>query len=226
MSMHLTGSIFDYLIAFASGVLVSFTPCVYPVLPITASFIAGANTTGTRWHGFVLSLLYVLGMAIVYSLLAVVAALTGKIFGQIQNSAVFYFIVAVLLIFFSFVMFDKISLPAIAGGGVRKFKSDSLWSVIIFGMVAGLVVGPCTAPVLASLLVYIASRENIIHGVGLMFVFAYGVGASLIVVGTFSGVLSRLPKSGMWLVRIKQICAWILLAVGVFFIYKGIRIIH
>ena len=221
--MHLTGSISDYFIAFSSGVLVSFTPCVYPVMPITASFIAGANTTGRRWHGFVLSLLYVLGMAIVYSVLAVVAALSGRIFGQIQNSVIFYFIIGSLLVFFAFVMFYKISLPSLALGRVHRFKADSLWSVVIFGMVAGLVVGPCTAPVLASLLVYVASRQNIVHGVSLMFVFAYGVGFSLILVGTFSGLLSRLPKSGAWLLRIKQICGWILLAIGLFFIYKGIR---
>ncbi len=221
--MHLTGSISDYFIAFSSGVLVSFTPCVYPVMPITASFIAGANTTGRRWHGFVLSLLYVLGMAIVYSVLAVVAALSGRIFGQIQNSVIFYFIIGSLLVFFAFVMFDKISLPSLSLGRVHRFKADSLWSVVIFGMVAGLVVGPCTAPVLASLLVYVASRQNIVHGVSLMFVFAYGVGFSLILVGTFSGLLSRLPKSGAWLLRIKQICGWILLAIGLFFIYKGIR---
>lgn len=224
--MNLTGSFFDYIVAFASGVLVSFTPCVYPVMPITASFIAGANTTGTRWHGFALSLLYVLGMALVYSLLALIAALTGKVFGQIQNSAPFYFVISIMLIFFAFVMLDKIMLPAFGGHKAHKLKPDSLFSVLLFGMVAGLIVGPCTAPILASLLVYVASRHNIIHGVSLMFAFAYGVGFSLILVGTFSGLLGRLPKSGTWLLRIKQVCGLILLAIGLFFLYKGIKILH
>jgi cytochrome c-type biogenesis protein len=224
--MHLTGSFVDYFIAFASGVLVSFTPCVYPVMPITASFIAGANTTGTRWHGFALSLLYVLGMAIVYSVLALIAALSGKVFGQIQNSAPFYFIVGVMLIFFAAVMFDKIMMPSLGGRGAHQLKSDNFWSVLLFGMVAGLVVGPCTAPVLGSLLVYISSKQNIFHGISLMFVFAYGVGASLIVVGTFSGLLGRMPKSGMWLLRIKQICGLILLVSGLFFFYKGMRLVY
>jgi cytochrome c-type biogenesis protein len=224
--MQLTGTVLDYFFVFASGVLVSFTPCVYPVMPITASFIAGANTTGTRWHGFALSLLYVLGMALVYSVLALIAALTGKVFGQIQNSPSFYLIIGGMLIFFAFVMFDKIMLPSLMGHKGHKLKPDSLFSVLLFGMVAGLIVGPCTAPILGSLLVYVASRQNILYGVSLMFMFAYGVGFSLILVGTFSGLLSRLPKSGTWLVRIKQICGSILLAIGLFFLYKGIRLFH
>ncbi|MBF0489853.1 MAG: sulfite exporter TauE/SafE family protein [Candidatus Omnitrophica bacterium] len=224
--MQLTGSILDYFIVFASGLLVSFTPCVYPVMPITASFIAGANTRGKRSHGFMLSLIYVTGMAIVYSVLAVVAALTGKVFGQIQNSAPFYFVIAAMMIVFAFVMFDKISIPTIAGHKGHKIKTDSVWSVLLFGMVAGLVIGPCTAPVLASLLVYVASGKNILHGVSLTFTFAYGLGFSLILVGTFSGLLSRLPKSGTWLIRIKQVCGFILLISGFLFFYKGIRLIY
>ena len=224
--MHFTGSFVDYIVVFTSGVLVSFTPCIYPVIPITASFIAGANTTGRRSHGFVLSLIYVLGMALVYCAMAVIAALTGKIFGQLQNSSIFYFLIALGLIFFSLVMFDKIQLPSFSFGKAHQMKVGNPWSVLLFGMIAGLIVGPCTAPVLASLLFYIAARENIVHGISLMFVFAYGVGFSLILVGTFSGLISRLPKSGLWLVRIKQVCASILLAIGIFFIYKGIRTIH
>jgi cytochrome c-type biogenesis protein len=221
--MQLTGSIFDYFIVFASGVLVSFTPCIYPVMPITASFIAGANTTGSRWHGFAISLLYVLGMAIVYSILALIAALTGSVFGQIQNSPPFYLVTGGMLIFFAFVMFDKIILPSFMGHKAHSLKPDSLFAVLLCGMVAGLIVGPCTAPVLGSLLFYIASRQNILYGMSLMLVFAYGVGFSLILVGTFSGLLSRLPKSGMWLVRIKQLCGIILLVIGLFFLFKGLR---
>ena len=220
--MHVSGGILDYLAVFASGVAVSFTPCVYPVMPLTASFIAAANTSGTRGHGFVISLVYVLGTALVYAALAVFAALTGKIFGQLQNSPAFYWTIGVLLIVFAFVMFDKIELPVIGRHVHHKFKPDRWWAVLLFGMTSALVIGPCTAPVLGSLLVYVASKHNIWHGASLMFAFAYGMGFSLILVGTFSGLLSRLPKSGAWLVRIKQVSGLILLAAGVYFIYKGI----
>ena len=224
--MQFTGSIVDYAVVFTSGVLVSFTPCIYPVIPITASFIAGANTSGRKSHGLALSMIYVLGMAIVYCAMAVIAALTGKIFGQLQNTSIAYFLIAGGLVFFGLVMLDKIQLPSFSFGNAHRVKVDSLWSVLLFGMLAGLIVGPCTAPVLGSLLFYIAAKENMIHGISLMFVFAYGVGFSLILVGTFSGLISRLPKSGAWLIRIKQICGVILLAIGVFFIYKGFRSFH
>ncbi len=220
--MHVSGGILDYLVVFVSGVAVSFTPCVYPVMPLTASFIAAANTSGTRGRGFFISLVYVLGMALVYAALAMFAALTGKIFGQIQNSPAFYLIIGALLIVFAFVMFDKIELPAIGRHMHHKVKPDSWWAVLLFGMTSGLVLGPCTAPVLGSLLVYVASKHNIWHGASLMFAFAYGMGFSLILVGTFSGLLSRLPKSGAWLVRVKQVSGLILLGAGVYFIYKGV----
>ena len=75
--MELQGNFFDYFIVFWAGVLVSFTPCVYPVMPITASFIAGLNTTGTKAMGFVISLVYVLGLALTYCAIAVFAALSA-----------------------------------------------------------------------------------------------------------------------------------------------------
>ena len=224
--MHLSGNIFDYFVAFGSGVLVSFTPCVYPVMPITASFIAGVNTRGTKWMGFLISLLYVLGIAITYSTLAVFAALSGKVFGQIQNNPVVFIIVAVILLFFALVMVDVIPLPIFGLNVQNKIQSRNVWTVILFGITAGLVVGPCTAPVLGTLLLYVASKQNIIHGVSLLFVFSYGVGASLILIGTFSGLLARLPKSGMWLVRIKQFCALILLGAAGYFAWMAWSLWH
>ena len=219
--MNLSGNIFDYFVAFSSGVAVSFTPCVYPVIPMAAGFIAGFNTQGTKGMGFFISLIYVLGMAITYCTLAVIAALSGQIFGQLQNNAATYIIVANILIFFAFVMMDWIQLPVLGWSLHHKIEKRDWWSVVLFGMATGLVVGPCTAPILATLLLYVASKKNILHGVSLLFVFSYGVGASLILVGTFSGLLSRLPKNGIWLVRIKQFCGIILLIVAEYFLVKA-----
>ncbi len=219
--LQLSGNFWDYFVVFGAGVLVSFTPCVYPVMPLTASFIAGMNTTGTKWRGFFLSLLYVLGLAITYSALAILASLSGKIFGQIQNNPFIFIGVANIFLFFSLVMFDVIPLPALNFNLQNRKKIGSLWMVIFFGMASGLVVGPCTAPVLGSLLVYAATKENIGHAASLLFVFAYGVGASLILVGTFTGLLSRLPKSGRWLVRIKQFCGLVLLIAAEYYLIKA-----
>ncbi|MBP9854641.1 MAG: sulfite exporter TauE/SafE family protein [Candidatus Omnitrophica bacterium] len=219
--MQITGNPLEILIVFWSGVLVSFTPCIYPILPITASFIAGANTKGTKRMGFVISLFYVLGVAITYSALAIFAALSGKLFGSIQNNPIVFLIVANFLIIFALVMFDIIPLPTIGQAKNHQTKPKNIWAVILFGMASGLVVGPCLSPALGTLLGFIASKQNIYYGVMLMFVFAYGVGTSLILVGTFSGLISNLPKSGYWLVRIKQFCGLVLLIAAEYFLIKA-----
>ncbi len=219
--MELQGNFFDYFIVFWAGVLVSFTPCVYPVMPLTASFIAGINTKGTKLMGFVISLIYVFGLALTYCALAVFAALTGKMFGQVQNSPVIFIAVSNVLIFFSLVMFDVISIPNFGLNIHNKIKTKNIWTVILFGMASGLVVGACTAPILGTLLLYISSKQNILHGVSLMFVFSYGVGASLILVGTFSGILGNLPKSGVWLKRVKQFCGLVLIIAAEYFLIQA-----
>lgn len=218
--MHLSGNFGDYCIAFGSGVLVSFTPCIYPVLPMTAGFIAAMNTKGSKVLGFLISLVYVLGMAITYSAFAVFAALSGKIFGQLQNHPAIYIMTANIVLLAALVMLDVIPLPIFDSGKV-KLRPRNLLGVFLFGMSSGLVVGPCTAPALGTLLAYIASKQNILHGIGLMFVFAYGVGASLILVGTFSGILASLPKSGRWLLYIKRFCALLLLGIAEYFLVKA-----
>jgi len=223
--MQLHGNFFDYIIVFWAGVLVSFTPCVYPVIPLTASFIAGINTRGTKWMGFVISLIYVFGLAVTYCALAVFAASTGKLFGQTQNSPGIFIVVACVLVFFALVMFDVIPLPNFGVNVQHKIKTKNIWTVVLFGMASGLVIGSCTAPILGTLLVYIASKQNILHAASLMFVFSYGIGASLILVGTFSGLLGNLPKSGIWLLRVKQFCGLVMIiAAGYFLIKAGMRL--
>ncbi len=223
--MSLTGNFLDIFIVFGAGVLVSFTPCVYPVMPLTASCIAGANVNGSRLKGFVLSLIFVLGLALTYSVLAVIAALTGKIFGTFQTQPLMYAVISGLLVFFALVMFDVFSFSYFGAGIQAKARPHNIWTVLLFGAVSGLAVGPCTAPVLGTLLVYIGSKQNILYGIFLTFLFSYGVGSSLILIGTFSGFLSVLPKSGAWFIGIKRICGVIILigAIGFFLLFLGVR---
>lgn len=222
--MNLSGNIWDYFIVFWSGVLVSFTPCIYPVIPLTAGYIAAANTRGTHLMGFVLSLIYVSGLALTYCTLAVIAALTGSFFGVIQNQPFIYVIVANVLFVFALIMLDVIRLPQWGINVQGKIHPTNVLTVFLFGMASGLVVSPCMAPVLGTLLLYTASQKNIAHAVVLLFVFSYGVGASLILVGTFSGLASRLPKSGQWLMRINQVCALILVLAAEYFLFKAGRL--
>ncbi len=210
----LSGNALDYVKAFGAGLAVSFSPCVYPVMPITASILGSLNTQGSKWRGFLISLVYVLGLAITYCLLAMGAALTGKIFGQYQNNPVIYIVVANVLIVFALAMFDVIPMPMLGFNFQQRIKITNLGAVLLMGMAAGLVVGPCTAPILGSLLLYVASKQNVFYGASLLFVFSYGVGASLILIGTFSNLVANLPRSGRWLIWIKRIAGAVLLIIA------------
>lgn len=198
------------ILVFAAGVLVSFTPCVYPVIPLTLGVI-GARSAGGKWKGFFLSLLYVLGMALVYAVLGAFAALTGTLFGRLSAHPLTYFIVANVCLFLGLSLLDVFQLPVLfSSAGARPARKDA-WGVLLMGAVSGLIVGPCTAPVLAAVLLYVSSQKNVAYGFSLLFAFGYGVGFLLIILGTFTGLLTSLPKSGQWLERFKKLFAWLLI---------------
>lgn len=211
------------LAVFAGGVLAGFTPCVYPMLPIISSYV-GARTVGTASRGaaFVLAFAYVLGMALVYTVLGMVAALTGQLFGAISTSFWAQLVVANLLLLFALhlleaVPFPNLPLPGLMGE--RRFGGVA--GALLLGAGSGLVASPCTAPLLAGLLTMVATGQDVFRGGALMFVFSLGMGSLLLLVGTFSGLLARLPKSGAWMVRIKKILGLALLGLGEYFLLRA-----
>ncbi len=223
ISVYLHGSsILAYAAVYLGGVFISFTPCVYPVAPITIAFI-GAHGSGSKVKGLVLSVIYVLGMSVTYTSLAAIAALTGKLFGQIQTNPWTYVIVANICILMGLSMLEVFMLPVQVPGFMTKVQPDKKGIVGSFfvGALSGLVMGPCTAPVLAVLLSFVAKSQNIIFGISLLFVFALGMGTLLIILGTCAGLLTSLPKSGMWMKRISHISGWILLAMGEYFLIQA-----
>jgi cytochrome c-type biogenesis protein len=223
LSVYLHGSfILAYLAAYLGGVFVSFTPCVYPVIPITVAFI-GAHGSGSKVTGFVLSVIYVLGMSITYTALGAVAALTGKLFGQIQTNPWTYFIVANICIFMGLSMLEVFILPVRTPGFLTKVQSrdKGFLGSFLTGVFSGLVMGPCTVPVFAVLLSYIATTQHIFFGMSLLFIFAFGMGTLLIILGTFAGLFASMPKSGVWMTRISHISGWLLLVAGEYFLIKA-----
>ncbi len=216
--MNLAGNPLDFLFAFGAGVLISFTPCVYPLIPITIGYIGG-SARGSRLKGFLLSLIYALGIAVTYSVMGAVASLAGKVFGQFAGNPWIYFIVANVCIIFGLVLLDVFNLP-LPSFAAKKIEAKGIISVFLFGLVSGLVVGPCTAPALGTILVYVGSKQNLIYGMILLFCFAYGMCSVLILAGTFSSVLVNLPKSGIWMARVKRICGLILILIGEYFLIQ------
>lgn len=220
--MGLSGSPFDYIVAFLGGVLVSFTPCVYPLIPISAGFI-GIKAGGSNLKGFFLSIFYVTGIAITYSILGLFASLTGTIFGKVSASPITYFLVGAVIILFGFSMLDLFIIPLPNIIKLPKFKKQNYFSAVLLGLSSGAIASPCLTPVLGSILAYLATRKNLLYGATLLFTFAYGMGFLLIIVGTFSATLVNLPKSGKWLMYVKRFSAILLMGIGIYFIYTGIR---
>jgi thiol:disulfide interchange protein DsbD len=225
LSLYLQGSVFlAFLAAYLGGIVISFTPCTYPLIPVTVGFI-GAQGSSSKLRGFFLSLFYVGGIAFTYSILGGAAALSGRIFGQMQTTPWTYFIMANLCLIMGLSMLDvfSFSLPVpqklmkLTGNGNKKGFLDSF----LIGAVSGVVIGPCTAPALAVLLGYVAVKTNLLLGMSLLFVFAFGMGTLLIIVGTFAGVIASLPKSGKWMTQIKTVFGLILIGAAEYFLYTA-----
>lgn len=216
------GSALAYLAVFAGGVLISFTPCIYPVLPITVGYI-GSRSGGSRGRGFFLSVSYVLGMSATYAALGSVAALSGSVFGQAAASPLVHILVGNVCILMALSLFDLFHLPAIPflpGNGWRKDRGGIAGAFAV-GAVSGLVVGPCTAPVLGALLLYVGTRQNVPFGASLLFVFALGMGMLLLLAGTFTGFLAGLPRSGRWLEAVKKGFGVLLVLVGEYYLVEA-----
>jgi thiol:disulfide interchange protein DsbD len=222
LSLYLQGSVLlAFLAAYLGGLVISFTPCTYPLIPVTVGFI-GAQGSSSKLRGFTLSLFYVGGMAMTYSILGGVAALSGRLFGQMQTTPWTYFIMANLCLFMGLSMLDVFSFSLPVPQKLMKLtdknKKGFLNSFLI-GAVSGVVIGPCTAPALAVILGYVAVKTNFLLGMSLLFVFAFGMGTLLIIVGTFAGVIASLPKSGKWMTQIKTVFGLILIGAAEYFLY-------
>ena len=221
LSAYLQESVFlSFLAVYLGGVMISFTPCIYPVVPITVAFIGARG--GSKGRSFFLSLIYVLGMAVTYTILGAVAALSGKLFGQIQSNPWTYFVIGNICILMGLSMLDLFALSVRTPDFITRMQSKKRMEGIAggfwVGAASGLVVGPCTAPVLAVILSYAATRRNVAFASALMFVFACGMGTLLILAGTFAGLLAGIPKSGAWMVRISRLFGWMLLGTGEYFL--------
>jgi len=209
-----------YLAAFTGGVLTSFTPCVYPMIPLTVAYIGGRSAGAAPMRGFFLSVFYVLGVAITYSSLGAAAALTGTLFGRMSTSPVAYFLVANVCVIMGLGMLDvfQVSTPAF----LRKYepakRRGTYIGALVIGIFSGLVATPCTAPVLGVILAFVAAKQNLFFGISLLFVFALGMGLLLVLVGTSAGALAGLPKSGKWMVFIKKAFGVVLIAIGEYFL--------
>jgi cytochrome c-type biogenesis protein len=217
------GSPFAYALAFLGGLATGFTPCAYPILPVTVGYL-GSRGGGSRGRTVLLSAAYALGMALTYAALGMAAALTGRLFGEVTAHPLSYLIAGNVCILLSLALFDVFQLPApaffsrLAGSGGR---TGGAVGPFLVGVVSGIVVGPCTAPVLGGVLLYVGASGNPLFGATLLFTFALGMSLPVVTVGAFAGLLARLPRSGEWLVRVKKGFAFLLLLAGEYLLLEA-----
>lgn len=209
------------LAVFFAGVLVSFAPCVYPLIPVTLSYI-GVKGSVSKTRGFFLSLSYASGLCVTFSGLGTLAALSGKVFGAFTQSPYFYFVLGNIYILLGLSLLDLFNFPS---GRIPFFANlragKGGLGIFFLGMLSGLVIGPCTTPVLGSILSLVAKERSVFSGIILLSSFAFGMSSLLILSGTFSSFLFRLPKAGIWNNRIKKISAIILIVAGEYFLLKA-----
>ncbi|MES2768590.1 MAG: cytochrome c biogenesis protein CcdA [Bdellovibrionota bacterium] len=215
------GSILTFLFIFFAGILTSFTPCIFPMIPITLS-ILGSQTIGkSRWKGFMISLVYVHGIATTYSLLGVAAAKTGTLFGSYLSNPLVVSIIALLFFAMALSMFGlyEIQVPVFIRSKLGNKKiSQGYVGAYVTGLIAGIVASPCVGPVLVALLTYVAQSQKAVLGFFLLFTYAMGLGLIFILMGTFSQLISKLPKSGPWMLRVKKVFGVVLIIMGFYYL--------
>ncbi|MCI0606667.1 thioredoxin family protein [bacterium] len=220
------GSILGFLGIFLIGLALNLTPCVYPMLSVTVS-IFGAQDHRRTLHVFLKALLYVLGIATMYSALGVFAAMSGGLFGAwLQNRWVLVAI-AVLLFALALSMFGfyELRMPSWIvdklGKATRSSAAATL-GIYVSGLAVGVFAAPCIGPPIIALLTYVGTKKDLWFGFWSFFVLSLGLGTPYLLFGTFSGLLTKLPKSGLWMVWVKKVFAVILLAVGFFYLMLAV----
>jgi len=214
------GFLWALLVAFGTGVLVSFTPCVYPMIPITLGIIGARSESTSLRRSFGLSFTYVFGLVLVYSVLGLLVGLLGAQVRAFVMSPYVLIGVAVLFGLLALGMFGlyELQLPPRLLTRLNAIGGRGFIGVLLMGMVSGLVASPCTAAPLAGILTFVAVQGSPVTGFLLLFVFAWGMGLLLLVVGTSAGALTHLPKSGEWMLDVKRLFGFVFLAVAAYFL--------
>ncbi|HKJ75656.1 MAG TPA: protein-disulfide reductase DsbD, partial [Gammaproteobacteria bacterium] len=209
---------------FGLGLLLAFTPCVFPMIPILSSIIAGQGAGLTTGRAFTMSLVYVLAMAVTYTVAGVVAALLGaNIQAAFQDPWVLSAFAAVfVLLALSMFGFYDLQLPAglqsrLTAASNRQ-EGGSLTGVAIMGLLSALIVGPCVAPPLMGALIYISQTGDPWLGGTALFFLSLGMGAPLLLIGTSAGKL--LPRAGGWMEAVKAVFGVLLLAVAIYLLER------
>jgi thiol:disulfide interchange protein DsbD len=208
----------SFILIFLGGMGLNLTPCVYPLIPITIGYFGG-QAHGKKGGVVTHAVLYVLGMAVTYSILGLVAALTGSLFGSALQMPFVLIGIALIMVALALSMFGlyEFRLPSfitrMAGGNKKGF-----FGTFLMGLTVGIVAAPCIGPFVLGLLTYVGEMGNALLGFLMFFVLALGLGVPFLFLAIFSGSIDRLPRSGAWMVWVRSIFGFILIGMAIYFL--------
>ncbi|MEK6284830.1 MAG: cytochrome c biogenesis protein CcdA [Acidobacteriota bacterium] len=214
------------LFVFLSGLVLNTTPCVYPIIPITVGFFVNQSASQEGKprlrRTFSMALMYVLGMAITYSVLGVIASLSKGLFGAALQNPIVLIVLAGVMVALALSMFGvyEFKLPE----SLNRFATSSTQSTsgilgaLVMGLTMGIVAAPCIGPFVLALLVFVGEKGDPVYGFFMFFVLALGLGLPYLVLGTFSGAIKALPRSGMWMVTVRKLFGLVLIGMALYFL--------
>jgi thioredoxin:protein disulfide reductase len=207
------------MFALILGILLSLTPCIYPMIPITVGVLQSQGSKSLLTN-FLLSSAYTLGISTTFSVFGLLAATSGQAFGYMLANPLFIIFIVALLLYFALSLFGLYNLyiprflqkkHSIQGGG-------SFGSIFLFGLISGSVASPCLSPGLALILAMVATMANKFVGFLLLFSFGIGISTPLLIIGTFSGSINLLPRAGGWMLEIQKIFGFMLIGMCFYYI--------
>lgn len=220
-----TGSLWTIILGFlVIGLLLAFTPCVFPMIPILAGIIAGQGDKITTRKAFVLSVIYVLAMAVTYTVAGILAGLFGSnLQAAFQNPWILTAFAGIFVaLAFSMFGFFELQLPSSLQSKIMQVQNNqqggTLVGVAVMGLLSALIVGPCMAPPLAGALIYIGQTGDAVLGGTALFAMSIGMGLPLIIVGTLGGKF--LPKAGAWMDAVKSVFGVLMLGVAIWMLER------
>lgn len=213
------GSLVAYLAIFLIGLALNLTPCVYPMMTITVSLF-GTHKEANPAKVFFNALIYVLGIATMYTALGVSAALSGSLFGSWLQSPWVLGGIGVLLIGLALSSFGlyQIQMPYWLTSRLGGTTGAGMVGLFLSGLVVGVFAAPCTGPPVIALLAFVGAKGDPVLGFWVFFTLSIGLGLPYLVLGTFSGLLKKIPRSGIWLVWVERIFGVVLIGAGLFYL--------
>lgn len=207
------------LFTFLLGILMSLTPCIYPMVPITVGLLQ-TTASSSLWRNFLLALSYTVGIATTFALLGLLAAAGSAHFGALLGNAWFVLILVTFLTYMALTMLGicELHVPRFMRGRDSGAANGSFISAFIFGVISGTVASPCLSPGLLLLISIVATIGSKLAGFFLLFTFGIGLGMPLLIIGTFSNALQLMPKAGFWMVEVKKLFGLLLLSMCFYYL--------